>query len=138
MSLTRTKLYSLLSVASFTGYVWVYLNLSKTILGKHKFEMCLFKRISNFPCPSCGTTRSVVSILDGKFLAALHLNPIGYLMALILAITPFWLIFDLITNKSSLHYFYQLAEIKLRRRNLAIFLSLLALANWIWNLTKNL
>ncbi|MCE2771205.1 MAG: DUF2752 domain-containing protein [Saprospiraceae bacterium] len=101
-------------------------------------EVCLIKNATNIPCPSCGTTRAVVSLVNGDFFEALFLNPFGYIVALIMLLAPIWIVFDLISKKNSLFIFYQKIEKFLVRPKLAILLIFLVLANWIWNISKGL
>ena len=55
---------------------------------------CLFRRVTGVPCPSCGTTRGVLSLIDGRALDALALNPlmISGLVAVVVAgvVAPLW------------------------------------------------
>lgn len=37
---------------------------------------CVFKRLTTIPCPSCGSTRSVVHLSHGDFLSAFVMNPL--------------------------------------------------------------
>ncbi len=37
---------------------------------------CVFKALTGFPCPTCGSTRSLVHLSHGRFLAALAMNPL--------------------------------------------------------------
>ncbi len=37
---------------------------------------CIFKGISGIPCPTCGSTRSVVYLSQGDFAAAFAMNPL--------------------------------------------------------------
>ena len=39
-------------------------------------ELCLFKRLTRYSCPTCGATRGVLSILRGDVPAAWRLNPL--------------------------------------------------------------
>jgi hypothetical protein len=39
--------------------------------------LCPFRLITGHPCPTCGTTRSIAAIVDGRFLDSLLLNPLG-------------------------------------------------------------
>lgn len=36
---------------------------------------CIFREVTGIPCPSCGTTRGVLALMDGRVLDALALNP---------------------------------------------------------------
>ena len=46
---------------------------------------CAFARIFHTPCPGCGSTRSVVALLQGDLDGALHYNFIGPVMAVLVA-----------------------------------------------------
>ena len=39
--------------------------------------LCMFKRVFSLPCPGCGLTRSVSSVLHGDFLKSWHYHPLG-------------------------------------------------------------
>lgn len=38
---------------------------------------CYFRSFLGFPCPSCGTTRSLVSLVRGDVLGSLAMNPLA-------------------------------------------------------------
>jgi len=40
------------------------------------FPPCMFRLITGFTCPGCGSTRAVHQILHGHFIAAFELNPL--------------------------------------------------------------
>ncbi len=42
---------------------------------------CPFRTITGIPCPTCGTTRAAVALLDGQLAQALALNPLSTLAA---------------------------------------------------------
>jgi hypothetical protein len=56
---------------------------------------CVWHRVTGLPCPGCGATRAVLSLLYGRFSAALAFNPlaagcaIGFLALGVVA--PIWL-----------------------------------------------
>jgi hypothetical protein len=54
---------------------------------------CAFKRLFDFPCPTCGLTRSVLHTLHGQFGAAWRLNPAGLLLVSGLILLALALIF---------------------------------------------
>ena len=83
MTLDRNKLYSILFIACIVGYIWLYFSLTNQITENNSVKVCLIKYVTNIPCPSCGATRSVVSLIKGDFIGALNYNPIGYLVTLI-------------------------------------------------------
>lgn len=39
-------------------------------------ELCMAKRFTGLPCPTCGSTRGVISILQGRALRAWAFNPL--------------------------------------------------------------
>lgn len=45
------------------------------------FPICLFRFLTGFTCPGCGTTRAMHQILHGNFLTAFTLNPL-FLLAI--------------------------------------------------------
>tara|TARA_R110000737_G_scaffold327084_3_gene341140 strand:- start:14394 stop:14810 length:417 start_codon:yes stop_codon:yes gene_type:complete len=138
MTFDRKQLYSLLLIACLAGYIWLYFSITKNIADNMPAEVCLIKRVTNMPCPSCGSTRSIISLTKGEFVHALTINPIGYLVATIMLIAPIWIFIDTISRKKSLIDFYQKIETFVRRPKFAIALILLVIINWIWNISKGL
>ena len=138
MTLDRNKLYLILLIACLAGYIWLYFSLTKNITESKSFEVCLIKYVTNIPCPSCGSSRSVISLTKGDFIGALNFNPIGYLVAIIMLIAPIWIIADTIKRTNTLFDFYLKTETYLKKPKIAIPLILLVIINWIWNITKGL
>ncbi len=135
----KNKLYSLILLACFLGYSWL-LFLKLTMVRKSGLDLtvCVFKRVTNLPCPSCGTTRAVSQIFNGEVLTSLYLNPFGILVVVIMTVCPLWIIWDFIKNKQSFYDFYIKIENLLKKKIIAIPLILLVILNWIWNIHKNL
>lgn len=131
----KDKLYAILGLACLAGYLYliVYLFLLSDGSG---MGICVFKRITGIPCPSCGSTRAVTALLQGDVTGSLMLNPIGIIVAIILAVLPFWLLFDVIQKKQSLYFFYQRFESFVRKPAVAALLIFLVAANWIWGICK--
>ena len=138
MTLKRNKLYSILLIACLAGYIWLYFSITKNITENKSVEVCLIKHLTNIPCPSCGSTRSVISLTKGDFIGALYFNPIGYLVTIIMLIAPIWIIADTIKRTKTLFDFYLKTETYLKRPKIAITLILLVIINWIWNITKEI
>ena len=138
MTLARNKLYSILFIACLAGYIWLYFSITKNITENKSVDVCLIKHVTNIPCPSCGSTRSVISLTKGDFIGALKFNPIGYLVAIIMLIAPIWIISDTIKRTRTLFNFYLKVETYLKRPKIAIPLILLVIINWILNITKGL
>lgn len=139
MSLSRNKLYLIILLACVAGYVWLTMNwLYPPVHHSKETSICLLKHFTNIPCPSCGSTRSLLSILNGNFLEGFYLNPLGYLLLAIMIIAPIWVIFDLARNSQSLMTFYKQTEIFLSRKKIAIPAITLVLLNWAWNIYKGI
>ena len=136
MSLHRNRLYSLLLTACLAGYIWLYYRIKSNLTENKSLEVCLIKHATNIPCPSCGSTRSIISLTKGNFVEAFELNPIGYIVALIMLIAPVWIIVDIILKNNSLFVCYQKIESHLKKPKYTIPLILLVIINWIWNITK--
>jgi hypothetical protein len=133
------NIYSFLSIACITGYIWllvVYINTS-SVYDKF-YNICLFKRITNIPCPSCGSSRAILSLLKGNIIDSIKWNPFGIIILTIILVTPLWIIYDTITNKITLYTVYQKIERFLKKEWMAVILTILVLANWIWNILKGL
>lgn len=133
----RNKLYFILGLICLTGYVWLFFSMSNQFQNSG-FGVCAFKRITSIPCPSCGSTRALLLLLQGEFIGSILLNPFGILSAILLLIVPMWLFYDLISKKQTLFDFYKKAEEIIRIRWIAITLICIVVANWIWNIQKNL
>jgi hypothetical protein len=138
MSMTRNNLYSIIFLACLAGYIWLYLSISNTITKFGSAEICLFKNTTNIPCPSCGTTRSIISLTKGNLNEAFNSNPIGYLVAIIMLVAPLWILADIAMKTNTLLESYHKIETYLKRPKFAIPLIMIVLINWIWNITKGL
>ena len=139
MSSSRNKLYRILSALLTAGYVWLFINyVSANFVSSLKGSFCLFKHVTNVPCPSCGSTRSVLFLLKGDFISSLNLNPLGVIVLIIMIITPLWIISDYFFKKESLYFFYKKIEETLSKKRVAIPAIMVILLNWIWNIYKGL
>jgi len=134
----RNRLYSLLITACLAGYIWLYYNINANVAANHAATVCIIKHTTNLPCPSCGTTRAVVSLTKGNLAEAFNYNPFGYLIALVLLVAPLWIAVDTVRKSHSLFHVYQRLETILRKPSVAIPLVLLVIINWVWNITKGL
>ncbi len=139
MALNRQKLYLFIFLADVVGFIWIIYNLIETYQnGKETHTVCLIKQTTGVPCPSCGSTRSVMSVFNGEWLDAIYWNPLGIVLVIIIFVSPIWIIKDWLQSSDSFFKFYQNAETKLRKPYLAYPLIILVVANWIWNIVKGL
>jgi len=136
--LSRNKLYILIILACVVGYAWIIMLHFIKLSHAQEPDVCLFKYLTNIPCPSCGSSRSVMAIVHGDIHEAFYLNPLGFLIVIIMLVTPFWITGDVLLKRSSFLHFYRQVEILFRRKWIAIPAVLLILVNWIWNIKKNL
>ena len=135
--MNRIRLYLLLGTATLGGYgylIWAYASHANY----NNPTPCLFKNITGIACPSCGSTRSLISIINGNFTDAFFINPLGYVIAIILLALPLWLLYDVILKNDTLYRNYKKFEAVLQIKWLAGILVLLILINWIWNIMKGL
>jgi hypothetical protein len=138
MNHIRNKLYLILSVVLVSGYSWLYYSLTAWQAGNNdNIDLCLFRNISGLPCPSCGSTRAVISLLNGNLQESLYINPIGLIIASVMILTPIWILTDILFSKSSLLNFYSVIEIFFRKPIIAFPLIFLIVINWIWNILKD-
>jgi Protein of unknown function (DUF2752) len=137
MPTSRNKIYLMLSIACVAGYIWLITSLTSTAV-QQGINVCFIKRITTIPCPSCGSTRSLLCLLHGDVIQALLINPLGIVIAVIMLLTPVWLLYDFLFKKSSLYMAYQKMERIIRKPTFAIPLIALITLNWIWNITKGL
>ena len=46
--------------------------------------LCIFRRLTGFPCPGCGMTRAVLCVLRGDFSGAFNYHPLWVLLPVFL------------------------------------------------------
>jgi hypothetical protein len=135
--MTRNRLYLLLAFGVLAGYGYV-LWFSHQAMHSNTFTPCLFKNATGIACPACGSTRSVLLLSNGNISDAVQMNPIGLIMAIIMLIAPFWLLYDVILKKDTLYKSYKKGESIIKIKWVAITLIILILINWAWNIQKGL
>ena len=135
----KKRIYRTLILLSLAGYGWVGWNIVEGSAHQSAPSVCLFKEITGLPCPSCGTTRSVLLLFHGEVLAALMTNPFGLLIAIGLAVIPLWIIIDLIRKKESFYRRYVWAEkLFIESRWVTASAVMIVVLNWIWNIAKGM
>src|SRR5688500_6337044 len=111
MTKSRSKLYLFLISVCTAGYLWLVVNRHSGFDNAEHIPFgCLIKQSTGLACPSCGSTHSVLSLLQGDIRGALWWNPLGLVSALIMFLLPFWILYDTLRRKETLFRFYQAAE----------------------------
>ena len=127
----QRKFYWLMSGGITISWLWVLYNLQYK--QSNGFSPCLFSNAVGLPCPSCGTTRGIVAILQGDLYAVSQFNALSYVAVIALVVFPIWLIADLVRNRPTIHNAYVALEHFGKRRPAFWFIILtLIAANWIW------
>lgn len=135
----KNKLYVFMLIACFLGFLWLFfLNFTTKNQIKTNFTVCFLKRLTGYPCPSCGTSRAVAFFFDGNIIHSLAINPFGILVAIIMIVSPILIIFDFISKKETFYKLYLFVEKKIKTKPIAVFLTILVLFNWLWNIKKQL
>lgn len=128
-------LYVVLLTGCVAGYFWVWWSAQSP---DNESTVCLIKNVTGLPCPSCGSTRAVVSLAQGDLVGALQWNPLGLIIAAVLLVAPWWMGYDFLTNQKTLPAFVAKAEHLVQKKWVAAPAIILVLANWIWNFSKGL
>ncbi|MFT3794723.1 DUF2752 domain-containing protein [Flavobacterium sp.] len=138
--MTKNKLYTLLAIACFFGFVYLGLSFyTDEIFKGAEVHPCILKTVTGYPCPSCGTTRSVKLLLfEGDWLGALMMNPIGIIVGMLMVLIPIGLLYDVLSKKQILFDAYRKTEKIVTTKWIAVVLVILVILNWIWNINKNL
>ena len=109
-------------------FVFLFMDQIPTPIG------CPFKTITGIPCPGCGGIRAVQSLFKGEIWIALYTNPLSCIFCLFCTTLPFWSFYDCYKNKQTLKTF-----LTCRWSNLIlVVVGIILLANWIWNIVKEL
>ena len=70
----------------------------------------MFKNATGVACPSCGSTRALMSIAKGDFTQALMTDPIGYIGLAVMLIVPVLLIVGTLRKKNLVSDFFSKTE----------------------------
>ena len=137
--MTKRNLYILLACLSLVGYGWIGWNFVEGSEASAVPSDCLFKEITSLPCPSCGTTRSLLLLMGGHFHESLMMNPFGIVLALALVIVPLWIMLDTFGKSDSFYKRFRWMEHLLTHNKLlAASAAAIVMLNWFWNISKGL
>ena len=131
----RSRLYITTGIVCFFGIVWLLLD----YYASAKITLCPVKLVTGYPCPSCGTTRSISALFNGKIVDAFMINPLGIVSSIIIIVVLLLMLLDLFTKRDYYYRIYRQAE-KFLQQNKAFsaMLVILVILNWVWNISKGL
>lgn len=113
--------------AGIVGAVWFGFVVT-AVLAAQRFntplELCLFKRITGIPCPTCGSTTGGMLILQGHFLQGWLANPFVYTAVPLIGLH---LLFQIITG-----YSIRFRYTKRERTVVTFLLAAAILGNWAY------
>jgi uncharacterized protein DUF2752 len=89
---------------------------------------CVFKGISGIPCPTCGSTRSLVHLSHGDIASAMTMNPIVTLIVLFAILFFFYALITLMFNFRRIGFLLTERE----KNTVRITAVVLLLAQWGW------
>lgn len=135
MSSSR-EIYGLLLISCAAGYAYLFYSMSAPEAGHG--TLCLFKNITGIACPSCGSTRAVIALFQGRVYDSLSYNPFGLAIAAIMLISPVWVTRDLFLKQESLFARYRQIEKWLVQPAVYLPAIMLVLINWAWNILKGI
>ncbi|WP_196886004.1 DUF2752 domain-containing protein [Aureivirga sp. CE67] len=106
---------------------------------KSNISFCFYKNFFSIPCPSCGSTRSLLAFLKFNIYEALIVfNPLGVFYFILLIVIPLMIIFDIIFKKELTLRSYLILIEKIKNKKFWIPFSVILILNWIWNFYKGL
>jgi len=97
------------------------------------------KLVTGYPCPSCGTTRSISALFNGQLKDAFMINPLGIVSSIIIMAVLVLMLLDLVTKRDFYYKVYNQVEKFLQQHKaLSAILVILVILNWAWNISKGL
>jgi hypothetical protein len=137
--MSKKNFYLFLVGFSAAGYAWLGWNAFQLSAHTETPSLCMFRAITGIPCPSCGTTRSILLLMHGDVWGSFHVNPFGALLFVALLIIPAWIVIDCIRKNDSFWRRYIWTEQLLVRNRWISFSAIVILVlNWAWNIAKGL
>lgn len=134
----KNQVYPLLTLLCLLAYAWLFYLFFHSHDVSSTFTPCIIKNVTGFACPSCGISRALLLLFNGDFYSSIKTNPLAIIVALIMFIMPFLIVYDLLFKQKILLQLNYKFEALLKKPLLAIPLILLVLCNWIWNIFKDL
>jgi len=91
---------------------------------------CTFRRLTGIPCPTCGTTRAALALLDFDLGAAIGVNPLATLVGVVFIVGGWaalaWVLLRGSVPVTGLHWSYRWTAVTIG----------LVLVNWIYLIVR--
>lgn len=100
--------------------------------GTPHFIICLFKNLTGYPCPACGTTRGLKFFFHLMPYEALMMNPLAVLVGTAMIVVLVWSIRDLVVGQPTM---FNVARKKIPWY-LIVLIAIFLICNEIWNIHK--
>ncbi len=137
--MSKNQLYFFIIAGFMIGTCWIYFQVYPTgFINSFPIKGCLIKNVTNFPCPTCGTSRAIVYLFHGNFIQSILTNPLGIISLMLILISVSIVIYDLLFQRNTLVILFKKAETLLVKKYIYLPLIFLLIVNWIWNNYKNL
>lgn len=131
----RSRLYITTGIVCFIGIIWLLLD----YYASANVTLCPVKLVTGYPCPSCGTTRSISALFNGQLKEAFMINPFGIVSSIIIMAVMLLMLLDLVTKRDYYHKLYNQVEKFLQQHKaFSAILVILVILNWAWNISKGL
>jgi hypothetical protein len=121
--------WALLLTAIYLSLVGLWMLAGRSQAGERP-ELCLFRRLTGWPCPSCGTTRSLMALANGELRQAIAYNP----LAVTLCVAALGLLILRLGFRRRIVWITSPTS----RRCVTAALILVVLANWLYVLTASM
>ena len=121
--------YLIIIILLISGYFLLFFS---TALNNQSF--CIFKNITGIPCPSCGSTRATLLLFHGEFGKSISINPFGIITNLLILLSIVWMVMDIILSRDTFLPFLK----KTWDFRIQLIIILIVVANWIWNIVKEI
>lgn len=64
-------------------------------------SVCIFKNITDIPCPACGSTRATIQLINGHFMDVILLNPLALFTNIFILLAIVWMFYDIIRDRET-------------------------------------
>jgi len=128
------KIYIVTSMCCLV--TWVYVGLIWNCSLDSPGQSCYFISLFGIPCPVCGGSHAIQSLVHGQWSAAIQYNPLVTILLLLTVLVSLILLYDLLLRKTvwmnTLSRFYALIQ----NKKVSFTLALILIIHWYFNIIK--